>query len=415
MQEGTITRWLKKPGDEVKRGDVLAEVETDKANMEIEAYENGILEQIVVNEGETVPIGQTIARIGSGANVQQQSAVPARSEASATAAVPVAQPTATNSQAAAPASTPAPSSELREFSRNGLVKVSPLARRMAEEHSIDLQLVRGTGPGGRIVRDDIEDFLSQHSTQAAQQPAAPAPTIVSIAPAPQLPDDEVVALSQMQKTVARRLTESKQTVPHFYVSTEIDMTDALAMRQTLNAALSEDGIKISVNDLVVRAVALALEKFPEVNSSFKDNQFIHHKHINIGIAVDISNGLVVPVLRDVNTKGLRTIAREAKALIEKARINKLSLNDFQGGTFSVSNLGMMDVSDFIPVINPPEAAILAVASTKKTFVPINDQPVLRDIMKVTVSADHRIVYGANVARFLQEVKRLLQNVYLLLS
>jgi pyruvate dehydrogenase E2 component (dihydrolipoamide acetyltransferase) len=215
--------------------------------------------------------------------------------------------------------------------------------------------------------------------------------------------------------VARRLTESKQTVPHFYVSTEIDMTDALAMRQTLNAALSEDGIKISVNDMVVRAVALALEKFPEMNSSFKDNQFIRHKHVNIGIAVDVPNGLVVPVLRDVDTKGLRTIAREAKALIEKARANKLALSDFQGGTFSVSNLGMMDVSDFIPVINPPEAAILAVASTRKTFVPVNDQPVLRDIMKVTVSADHRIVYGANVARFLQEVKRLLQNVYLLMS
>jgi pyruvate dehydrogenase E2 component (dihydrolipoamide acetyltransferase) len=420
MQEGTITRWLKKPGDEVKRGDVLAEVETDKANMEVEAYEDGILEQILLNEGETAPIGQAIARIGSGANVQQQSsAAPARSESSAAATASVAQPTATNSQAAVPASAAVTRSEPREFSRNGLVKASPLARRMAEEHNIDLQLVHGTGPGGRIVRDDIEDFLAQRTTQAAPQPAAPAasttPAVAPVAPVPQLPDDEVVALSQMQKTVARRLTESKQTVPHFYVSTEIDMTDALAMRQQLNAALSEDGIKISVNDMVVRAVALALEKFPEVNSSFKDNQFMRHKHINIGIAVDIPSGLVVPVLRDANTKGLRTIAREAKALIEKARANKLALSDFQGGTFSVSNLGMMDVSDFIPVINPPEAAILAVASTKKTFVPVNDQPVLRDIMKVTVSADHRIVYGANVARFLQEVKRLLQNVYLLLS
>jgi pyruvate dehydrogenase E2 component (dihydrolipoamide acetyltransferase) len=403
MQEGTITRWLKKPGDEVKRGDVLAEVETDKANMEIEAYENGVLEQIVVNEGETVPIGQVIARIGSGANVQQPSAAPVSGQASA--------------QTAVPASVSAPHSEPREFSRNGLIKASPLARRIAEEHNIDLQQVQGTGPGGRIVRDDIEDFLAQRATPAVQQPAAPAPIAATTAAAPlsQLPDDEVITLSQMQKTVARRLTESKQMVPHFYVSAEIDMTEALAMRQTLNAALSEDGLKISVNDMVVRAVALALEKFPEMNSSFKDNQFIRHKHINIGIAVDVPSGLVVPVLRDVNTKGLRTIARESKALIEKARANKLALNDFQGGTFSVSNLGMMDVSEFIPVINPPEAAILAVASTKKTFVPVNDQPVLRDIMKVTVSADHRIVYGANVARFLQEVKRLLQNVYLLMS
>jgi pyruvate dehydrogenase E2 component (dihydrolipoamide acetyltransferase) len=415
MQEGTITRWLKKPGDEVKRGDVLAEVETDKANMEIEAYEDGVLEQIVVNEGETAPIGQTIARIGSGANVQQQAAAPARSEAAATAAVPVAQPAATNAQVAASVDVPIPPSEPREFVRNGLVKASPLARRMAEEHSINLRQIQGSGPGGRIVRDDIEDFLAQRAAPPVQQPAVAAPAVAAAPVVPQLPDDEVIALSQMQKTVARRLTEAKQQVPHFYVSTEIDMTDALAMRQTLNAALSEDGIKISVNDMVVRAVALALEKFPEVNSSFKDNQFIRHKHINIGIAVDIPSGLVVPVLRDVNTKGLRTIARESKALIEKARANKLALNDFQGGTFSVSNLGMMDVSDFIPVINPPEAAILAVASTRKTFVPVNDQPVLRDIMKVTVSADHRIVYGANVARFLQEVKRLLQNIYLLLS
>ena len=423
MQEGTITRWLKKPGEEVKRGDVLAEVETDKANMEIEAYDNGVLEQIVVNEGETAPIGQVIARIGDGKDVQQPAAAPVSSEAKAAPEQGPSQEENSKAPAATPTDQPAPRSEPQETSRNGLVKVSPLARRIAEEHSLDLQQIHGTGPGGRIVRDDIEDFLAQHAAQPAQQqvsqqPAASAPAEAAPSAPPaaqQLPGDEVVALSQMQKTVARRLAESKQTVPHFYVSAEIDMTDALTMRQTLNAALSEDGIKISVNDLIVRAAALALEKFPEVNSSCKDNQFIRHKQINIGIAVDIPNGLVVPVLRDVNTKGLRTIARESKALIEKARSNKLAMNDFQGGTFSISNLGMMDVSDFIPVINPPEAAILAIASTKKTFVPVNDQPVLRDIMKVTVSADHRIVYGANIARFLQEVRRLLQNVYLLLG
>lgn len=412
MQEGTITRWLKKPGDEVKRGDILAEVETDKANMEIEAYENGILEQITVNEGETAPIGQTIAVIGSGSGAKQQPVAKKETSAvaeSTTTSAPVAQ-----AQTSIAASTPAPRAEPSRH--NGTVKASPLARRMAEEHSIDLGQISGTGPGGRIVRDDIEDYLDQHTVEPAQ-PVAQVTPVAATTPTPvaQPADSEIINLTQMQKTVARRLTESKQSVPHFYVSTEIDMTDALAMRQTLNTALSEDGVKISVNDMIVRACALALEKFPEVNSSFKDNQFLRHQHINIGIAVDIQGGLVVPVLRDVNVKGLRSIARESKALIEKARVGKLALTDFQGGTFSISNLGMMDVSDFIPVINPPEAAILAVASTRKTFVPVDGQPVLRDIMKVTVSADHRILYGATVARFLQEVKRLLQNVYLLLG
>jgi pyruvate dehydrogenase E2 component (dihydrolipoamide acetyltransferase) len=418
MQEGTITRWLKKPGEEVKRGDVLAEVETDKANMEIESFENGVLEQIVVNEGEAAPIGQVIAVIGQGNGARQQGQPPvaAKREASASAASSTSQaPAASKETLTAPKTTPSPPPA--EPRRDGAVKASPLARRMAEEHGIDLKQLQGSGPGGRIVRDDIEDYLeAQHAVPAAEAPlpqqAAPA---VAQAPAPSLEDAEIVALSQMQKTVARRLAESKQTVPHFYISSEIDMTDALALRQTLNAALSEDGVKISVNDMVIKACALALEKFPEVNSSYQDGQFIRHKHINIGIAVDVPNGLVVPVMRDANLKGLRTIARESKALIDKARAGKLAMSDFQGGTFSVSNLGMMDVTEFIPVINPPEAAILAVASTRKTFVPVDGQPVIRDIMHVTVSADHRIVYGATIARFLQEVKRLLQNVYLLMA
>ena len=193
------------------------------------------------------------------------------------------------------------------------------------------------------------------------------------------------------------------------------MTDALAIRQTLNTSAGEDGVKVTVNDLIVKACALALEKFPEVNSTIKDDQRIQYKHINVGIAVDVPSGLVVPVIRDTNIKGLRTIAREAKALIAKARANKLSTADLEEGTFSVSNLGMMDASNFIAVINPPQAAILAVASTRKQFVPVDDQPVIRDLMSMTLSADHRILYGATVAHFLQEVKRLLQNPYSLLG
>jgi len=417
MQEGTIGRWLKKPGDEIKKGDVLAEIETDKATMDLESYESGILEKILVGEGETVPIGQPVAIIGSGEGVQQATPGPRESVKAGAEdgrAAPAAPARAEGAPAAAPTA-PAPAQPAVEEAGE-FIKASPLARRMAEEHGIDLRQVKGTGPGGRIVRDDIEDVLEQQrAAPAAPQPArAEAPAPAAAAPAPP-PEGEAVKLSRMQAAIARRMVEAKQAVPHIYISTEIDMTEVLAMRQTLNANAGADGVKVSVNDLIVKACALALEKFPNVNSSFGNGQFIRHKQINIGIAVDIPDGLVVPVIRDANIKGVRTIAREARALAEKARARKLSQSELEGGTFSVSNLGMMDVSSFVAIINPPEAAILAVASTRKQFVPVDGQPVIRDIMPVTVSADHRILYGAEVARFLQEVKRLLQNPYSLLG
>jgi pyruvate dehydrogenase E2 component (dihydrolipoamide acetyltransferase) len=421
MQEGTIAHWLKKAGDEVKRGDILAEIETDKATMDLEAYEAGTLQQILVQEGETVPIGQVVALIGTGAAVQNVGAGNAPAQ-------PTVARAGRDGSSAVPAESPSQAktgiqSEGPDLVGNGerrAIKASPLARRMAEEHSVDLNQVHGTGPGGRIVRDDIEDMLEQRGAPPA--PAAPVPPPIPAAP-PQAvpepgappPETEVTRLSRVQMLIARRLTESKQTIPHFYVSSEVDMTGVLAMRQTLNASVGEDGVKVTVNDVIVKACALALEKFPEVNSSIKDDQLIQYKHINIGIAVDIPGGLVVPVIRDTNLKGVRTIAREAKALIAKARANKLAPVDLEGGTFSVSNLGMMDASNFIAVINPPQAAILAVASTRRQFVPVDSQPVIRDLMSMTLSADHRILYGATVARFLQEVKRLLQNPYSLLG
>lgn len=415
MQEGTITRWLKKPGDEVKRGDIIAEVETDKANMEIEAYDSGILEQILTQEGEVAPIGQTIAIIGDGSGAQK--AQPASASAPATNVATA------NANGASPSAAPAVSAPTYAESTmtEGRVKASPLARRIAEEHGVDLAMLKGTGPGGRIVRDDLEDYLEQQRAAASvavpAQPAQPAPQFQApaFAQTPIPEDSEVITISSVQKKIANRLLESKQFVPHFYVSNEIDMTDALALRQVLNNAAGEEGVKVSVNDLIVKACALALEKFPDVNASYRDGQFIRHKHINIGVAVDVPNGLVVPVVKDVNIKGVRSIARETRELIQKARNNKLSVADLSGGTFSISNLGMMDVTGFSAIINPPEAAILAVASTRKTFVPIDGQPVLRDIMPLTLSADHRILYGATVARFLQEVKRLLQNPYTLLG
>lgn len=414
MQEGTIARWLKKPGDEIKKGDVLAEIETDKATMDLEAYEAGTLHQILAQEGETVPIGQVVALIGTGAVAQNVVAGPAPVQP---AAVATGADKAEVAPAKARASTGSDGLTVSEGDERRAIKASPLARRIAGEYSIDLGLVQGTGPGGRIVRDDIDDFLVQRGAPTTPAPAAVLAAPPQAVPAPAVPpaEAEVVKLSRVQMLIARRLTESKQTIPHFYVSSEVDMTDALAMRQTFNASAGEDGVKVTVNDLIVKACALALEKFPEVNSTLKEDQLIEYKHINVGFAVDVPGGLVVPVIRDTNIKGVRTIAREAKALISRARANKLSPTDLEGGTFSVSNLGMMDASSFIAVINPPQVAILAVASTRKQFVPVDGQPVLRDLMSMTISADHRVIYGATAARFLQEVKRSLQNPYSLLG
>ncbi len=450
MEEGTISRWLKKPGDAIKKGDILAEIETDKANMELESYDAGTLEEIVVQEGETVPIGQVIAVIGSGSGAAPKKQVDKSASTTGTEQKQQAQPptqqqpAASNTGKGTPSPAPAASTakdgadgkvttaeESRESGENGRIVVSPLARRMAEEHHIDLKQLQGTGPHGRIVRDDIDDFLEHQKTAGTDSEATASTTATTVA-TPQAAQQEVAAegqaeateaagdievskMTRVQAIIARRLTESKQTIPHFYVSNEVDMTDILAMRQALNAKVEEGGVKVSVNDLVIKAVALALEKFPEVNSSIKGDQFLRHKKIHVGMAVDVPSGLVVPVIHDANIKGVRTIAREAKALIEKARANKLSAVDLDGGTFSVSNLGMMDVTDFVAVINPPQAAILAIASTRKQFVPVNDLPVVRDMMPMTMSSDHRILYGAMVARFLQEVKRLLQSPYSLLG
>jgi pyruvate dehydrogenase E2 component (dihydrolipoamide acetyltransferase) len=415
MQEGTITRWLKKAGDEIKKGEILAEVETDKANMEIESFESGILEQILVQEGEIAPIGQAIAIVGSGASAQKMAQPAAAKPEAKVAQVATSASAEMVPRQSAPAQSGNSSREAPPTDANGgRLKVSPLARRIAEEHSIDLRQIQGTGPGGRIVRDDLQDYLEKQRP-AAQPASQPAPATQPAPVAVLTEDVEVVPLTGKQKTIVRRLTEAKQTIPHIYIGNEIDMTDALALRQNFNAAAGEGGVKVSVNDLIIKACALALEKFPEVNSSYKDDQFLHHKHINIGMAVDVPTGLVVPVIRDANIKGVRSIARETKALAEKARNNKLTVNDMTGGTFSISNLGMMDVTEFKAIINPPEAAILAIGATRKVFVPVDGPPVVRDMMNTTISADHRVLGGADCARFLQEVKLLLQNPYSLLG
>jgi pyruvate dehydrogenase E2 component (dihydrolipoamide acetyltransferase) len=422
MQEGTITRWLKKVGDAVEKGDILAEIETDKANMEIESYEAGILEQILVQEGETALVGHPVALIGSGTSAQKTAplATP-RSEAKVALGASSAS-AATPRQSARAHSAHSSEATLNTDNNDARIKVSPLARRIAEEHDIDLLQIQGTGPGGRIVRDDLQDYLEkQRDAAPIAQPAAQfQPTITALAAQPTpvtVPreDVEVISLTTTQKTMVHRLTEAKQTIPHIYISNEVDMTDVLTLRQRFNASAGEGGVKVSINDLLIKACALALEQFPEVNSSYQDSQFLRHKHINIGMAVDIPNGLVVPVVRDANIKGVRSIAQETKALAEKARNNKLTVNDMSGGTFSISNLGMMDVTAFKAIINPPEAAILAVGAIRKVVVLFEDQLALRETIALTISADHRVLGGATCAHFLQEVKHLLQTPYLLLG
>jgi pyruvate dehydrogenase E2 component (dihydrolipoyllysine-residue acetyltransferase) len=425
MQEGTIGKWHKQPGDPVKKGESLAEIETDKATMDLEAFDEGVLEQVLVGEGQTVAVGQPVAVIGDGKGESER--------APAAAAAPVGRSTAngsangaTNGARAATASAPdAPPVQTSETGDGREVHASPLARHMAAEHGIDLRELTGTGPGGRIVRDDIEDYLEareqrQQAAMAQREPTAPAMPAatggtgqVGQVPAREA-EGERVELSRMQAAIARRLLEAKQTIPHFYVSNEVDVTELLALRETLNAAAG-NGARVSVNDLIVKACALALEGFPEVNSSLSGTTLTRHRQINIGVAVDVPGGLVVPVIRDANVKGVRAIARETRALAEQARGGTLKQSDLEGGTFSVSNLGMMDVVTFVPIINPPQAAILGVGTARPHLVPVEGQPVVRQMLSLTVAADHRILYGAQVARFLQEVKRVLQEPYALVG
>jgi pyruvate dehydrogenase E2 component (dihydrolipoamide acetyltransferase) len=436
METGKIIRWLKKEGDEVKKGEPLVEIESDKANIEVEAYASGKLSKIAVKEGDSAPIGAVIATIGEASPGTRPAAEPA-----AQAAKPAAPPTSAEAHVqraekatgqARPAEAEASGGEqypqgapddrieagaasaaalamLRRQapapSDGGRVKASPVARRVAEERGIDLSRLEGTGPGGRITREDVE-AAGQGGVPATAAPAA-RPAAVPATPRP-TEEVEVIELSKLQATVAARLSQSKFSAPHFYVTSEIGMDDAVRFRDLFNQAV-EKADAISFNDLVIRAVALALTKFPEVNASWADGRLERKRDINIGIAVAMPDGLIVPVLRNADQKALKDIAHESKALAERARARRAGPQDLQGNTFTVSNLGMYDVDQFTAIINPPDSGILAVGS-------ILDKPVVKDgqvvpakRMRVTLSVDHRVFYGATAAQFLQEVKRLLEN------
>lgn len=401
MEEGVISTWRKKVGDQVSRGEVIAEIETDKALMELEAYDDGVLEKILVEEGATVPIGTPIGVLGDGSGAAAEAAPAPALAAPAAEPAPAAEaPADTPAPAPAPAAAPAAPAE-----QGSKPKASPLAKAVAKEKGVDLAAVQGTGPGGRIIRADIEAAASAAPSAPAAPAAAPAAPVVAASE-----DVEEVPLSKIQKVSAKRLTESKQQAPHFYLTSAIDVTELMAFRGTLNERLAAaGGPKVSVNDLVVKAVATALRANPSVNVSFGGDKLLKHKRINLGVAVAIEGGLVVPVVKDADRKSVSEIATESRELAGRAREGKLKLDEMSGGTFSISNLGMFGIEQFSAVINPPEAAILAVGAARDEVQVRDGEFVARKILRVTLSADHRAVDGAVGAAFLQQFTALLED------
>ena len=417
MTEGTVSTWTKGVGDRIEKGDVIAEIETDKATMELEAYDAGVLEQILVDVGKTVPIGEVIAVIGDGSGAAAPAAAPASAPPADPTPVVPASPTSTPTSA--PNGTP-------PASTNGKHPLaSPLARNIARDAGLDLATVTGSGPGGRIVRADVEHAIATLGTPAAAStPAAalvaPAAAVaLSAAPAVQLqtgPDDEEIALNNVRRITARRLVESMQQAPHFYLTSVVAAEELVAARARINEGLAalatsrgEAATKVSVNDIVVKAVAVALRAHPEVNVSFGGDRLIRHHRVHVGIAVALPDGLIVPVIRDADTKTVTQISAETRDLATRARSGKLKVDEFTGSTFSVSNLGMFGVDQFTAVINPPEAAILAVGATKQEAVVRDGQIVVGYTMAITLSVDHRALDGATGAKFLADLTALLEN------
>ena len=396
MTEGVVAEWHKNVGDQVESGEVLAEIETDKATMEFESFQDGVLLHIGVEKGATAAVDSILAILGdSGEDVTELLAAEAEAAVSiepapAPVAAPVAAPAPVAAAAPVPAVAPAPVPlSVPAPSANGKVKASPLASRLAAERGIDLGKVIGTGDGGRIVKRDVEAYVP-----------APSAGLGAVESSTDFP------VTQMRKTIARRLAESKFTAPHFYLKLSVDMGAAVEARKAINA---QEGVKVSFNDMVVKAVSLALKKHPAVNSAWMDTHIRQNDHVHIGVAVAVEDGLLVPVVRHADKKSLTEIGAEVKEYAGKAREKKLQPSDWEGNTFTISNLGMFGIEDFTAIINSPDACILAVGG-------ISDVPVVRDgqvvpgkVMKLTLSCDHRAVDGATGASFLQEVKSFLEH------
>jgi pyruvate dehydrogenase E2 component (dihydrolipoamide acetyltransferase) len=435
MTEGTVVRWLKKVGDTIQRGEPIAEIETDKATVELEAWESGVLQKLVVQEGETVPVGEVIAILGAEGeeipDVERKPAAetPARrgsardAESGRVAAIEIHERAAAAAEEAEPAAARGAAPPGRADGAGappapgGRIRISPVARRIASESGVDVSAIRGTGPGGRILRRDVEAALAGAAQPPAREEAAEAvrPTPAAPSPAPEprprpaAPGAAPVqALSRMRQAIARRMAQSKREQPHYYLTLDIDMTDALAFRKQLNEAATEEQ-RVSINDLVVKACALALERHPKFNAEFADDGLRFHPQVNIAMGIALDEGLIAPALLDVGHKTLGQIAREAKDLIDRAKNGRLRADEYGSGTFTITNLGAYGVETLIGIINPPQAAILGVGSVMPKAVVRDGQIVARDVMKVALSADHRVTDGAEGARFIKEIQGLLEN------
>jgi len=401
MEEGVILKWLRKEGEKVRQGEVLVEIESDKADMELEAYDSGVLRKIVVPEGGKAPIGALIAIIGDPS--EDISALLSTPAGAPKPSVPVPQkgPAAPAMQAAATKRTPqpvtpaAPSVSAPSRPTDGRTKASPLARRLASENKIDLTRVSGSGPQGRVIKRDIEGVLTSGIGVTARVPR------------PIVPGTSAdVELSLIRKTIAKRMTESKLTAPHFYVTVEIDMEPAIAFRDQINNVTE---IKLSFTDILVKAAAVALMEHPHVNASYLGDKMRQYHYAHIGVAVALDDGLVTPIVRNCEQKSILQINEELRNLVDRARTRKLKPEEYTGATFTISNLGMYEVEEFVAIINPPEGAILAVGTIVEKPVVKAGQLVIGHTMKATLSSDHRMIDGAVAARFLQDFKKILQN------
>jgi pyruvate dehydrogenase E2 component (dihydrolipoamide acetyltransferase) len=434
MEEGQLSRWLKKEGDKVSMGEPLAEIDTDKATMEMQALGNGVLRKILIQEGESAPLGQLIAIIGE----PEEDISSLTSEAASTQATKTS-PAATPAPPATPATTePAPEPEASpapvpegggkagvgvsgndggtpqpvETSSAGRLIVSPLAARMAAEAGLDLRSVSGSGPGGRIIKRDVESLISEGKSAPAASPASATKLRAidggalqkSPMPASTYHDEPI---SEMRRTIAKRLVTSLGPIPHFFLTTEIEMDRAADMRGAIKEL--EPDLKISVNDIIIKVAAAALMQHPQVNASFQEKAVRYYEHADIGVAVAIEDGLITPIVRSAEQKSLSEIAGEVRDLAARARNRKLRPEEFMGATFSISNLGMFGIDEFTAVINPPEGAILAVGAMSPKPVVRNNEVVVRQIMRVTMSCDHRVIDGATGAKFLQTFKKILEN------
>ncbi|NHE55610.1 pyruvate dehydrogenase complex dihydrolipoamide acetyltransferase [Cyclobacterium plantarum] len=405
MQEGTIASWLKKEGDEVKSGDVLAEVETDKATMELESYEDGTLLYIGVEEGDSVEVNGVIAIIGEkGADYKKLLEAHKQEASSGSATESTEETDAPKEKSPEKEEKAKPEQETGSTASsgsNGRIKASPLAKKMAKDKGIDISLVKGSGDGGRIIKKDIESFDPSKVAAADKSSGA-----MAASPAVGQESFREEKVSQMRKVIAKRLAESKFTAPHFYLTMEINMDKAIEARKSMNEVAP---VKISFNDMVIKAVAAALKQHPNVNSAWMGDKIRYNDHVHIGMAVAVDEGLLVPVIRFTDSKSLSQISQEAKSLAGKAKNKELQPKDWEGNTFTVSNLGMFGIDEFTAIINPPDACILAIGGIKQTPIVKDGEIKVGNLMKVTLSCDHRVVDGAIGSAFLQTVKQLLED------